>query len=644
MPGWGNSIWPWVLTLFLVAGLFYIFSENAVQPGTEVPTWADFRTIIREDGVLSGSVVVRNETVRAVLKPDFQYGELKQQEGEKLPVYVQIDQANRQFYLEQLDELDVAWQDETREGQWGVLLAMWAPFLLLLLVMGFLAVRARNAAAGPAGVLGRFSKSKHKVASKEEVNVTLDDVAGVEEAKQEVQELIQFLRQPHRFQSLGARVPRGVLMSGPPGSGKTLLARAIAGEANVPFFSITGSDFVEMFVGVGASRVRDLFQEAKQRAPGIVFLDEIDAIGRKRGPNIGAGGGHDEREQTLNAILSEMDGFQPHDQVVVIAATNRPDVLDPALTRRGRFDRHVIVPLPDIQGRKRILQIHAGKIQLSEDVDFEHLAKITPMFSGADLAAMANEAAIIAGMKGKEQVDMGDMQQARDKIRFGRARKSRRLEEEQRVANAYHEAGHALVQSLLEHADPIEKVTIIPRGQAMGATFTLPERERYGLGKRYLEAMMRVACGGRIAEAEKTGDISTGAANDIDQVTNMAKKMVLEWGMAEPLGFVKYADEESQNQLVVQREWSEQTAAEADDVVRRMVGAAFGDAAEIIRENWDKVTAIAEALLDHETLSAEEVQQLVGGEAIDKPPVNQADAAVEEKRSQAERKGDAALR
>jgi cell division protease FtsH len=376
----------------------------------------------------------------------------------------------------------------------------------------------RSVGAGPGGMLGSFGKSRHRLSTKESVSVTFSDVAGADEAKDEVHELVEFLRSPKKFQRLGGRIPRGVLLIGPPGCGKTLLAKAIAGEADVPFFSISGSDFVEMFVGVGASRVRDLFKQAKENAPCIIFLDEIDAVGRRRGGGFTTGG-HDEREQTLNAILVEMDGFEANDQVIVIAATNRSDVLDPALTRPGRFDRQVIVPLPDLLGRKQILEVHATKVKMGPDVDLERLARGTPMFSGADLAAIINEGAILATLAEKDFVEMTDLEEARDKVRFGRARTSRKIEEEERIATAYHEAGHAVIQATVEHADPLHKVTIIPRGQALGATFSLPEKDRYGFGLRYLLDTLKVLCGGRIAEGRKTGDISSGAAQDIRQVT-----------------------------------------------------------------------------------------------------------------------------
>jgi cell division protease FtsH len=394
----------------------------------------------------------------------------------------------------------------------------------------------------------------------------------------------------------------------------------------VPFFSISGSDFVEMFVGVGASRVRDLFKQAKDKAPCIIFLDEIDAVGRRRGGGFSSGG-HDEREQTLNAILVEMDGFEASDQVIVIAATNRVDVLDPALTRPGRFDRAVAVQLPDVAGRRQILGVHARKVKMGADVDLDKLARSTPMFSGADLAAIINEAAILATMANKESIEMTDLDEARDKIRWGRAKKSRKIEQQERIATAYHEAGHAVLQMLLPDADPLHKVTIIPRGQAMGVTFSLPEKDRYGYAQRYLSATMRVLCGGRLAEARKTGDISSGAAMDIKMVTTYARAMVLEWGMSEKLGFVRYAGDDSRESFLPDKDYSDDTARMIDEEIRRMADAAYADAKAMVESNWDKINAVAEALLRLETLQREEVERLMRGEQVERPTVAQMLAA-----------------
>jgi cell division protease FtsH len=537
-------------------------------------------------------------------------------------VWVRIIPGNYDWVREQLTASGVKWQEQVGQSMLVQLLLTLAPGLLILLVLWFLIARGmRNAAGGgPGGMLGSFGKSRHRVTNKENVQITFADVAGVDEAKEEVGEIVEFLKNPKRFSKLGGRIPRGVLLSGQPGCGKTLLAKAIAGEADVPFFSISGSDFVEMFVGVGASRVRDLFKQAKENAPCIIFLDEIDAVGRRRGGGFSSGG-HDEREQTLNAILVEMDGFEANDQVIVIAATNRPDVLDPALTRPGRFDRQVAVPLPDLRGRRQILAVHARKVKIGADVDLERLARGTPMFSGADLAAIINEAAIIATMAEKDSIEMSDLEEARDKVRFGRANRSRKIEEEERVATAYHEAGHALLQVLLKDADPLHKVTIIPRGQAMGATFSLPEKDRYGYSRRHLLATMRVLCGGRIAEEKKTSDISSGASMDIRMATAYARTMVLQWGMSDRLGFVNYGGSDERDMFIPEKDYSPETAHVIDQEVRTLIDSAYADARQLIEQHWDKVVAISEALLAVETLSRDDVDRIMAGEPFQKPSV-----------------------
>lgn len=501
---------------------------------------------------------------------------------------------------------------------WMPVLLTFGPFILLILLIWFFIARGlRSAGGGPGGMLGSFGKSRHRMMTKEMTGVTFKDVAGIEEAKEEVHEIIEFLRDPKRFTRLGGRIPRGVLLIGDPGCGKTLLAKAIAGEADVPFFSISGSDFVEMFVGVGASRVRDLFKQAKESAPCIVFLDEIDAVGRRRGSGFSSGG-NDEREQTLNAILVEMDGFNPSDGVIVIAATNRSDVLDPALIRPGRFDRQITVPLPDVKGRLEILQVHAKKVKLGPDVDLERLARATPMFSGADLAATINEGAISATLADKDFIEQEDLEEARDKVRFGRSRKSRRMEEKERMATAYHEAGHAVLQAAIEDADPLHKVTIIPRGQSLGATFSLPEKDRMGYGLRWIKASMIVLCGGRIAEQRFTGDITSGAAMDISMATRYARVMILEWGMSKKLGFVRYAPSDTREFYQPDKDYSNETATLIDDEIKRTVDEAYAQAERLLAERWDQVVRVAEALLKYETLTADEVHQLLRGETLKK--------------------------
>ncbi len=506
------------------------------------------------------------------------------------------------------------------------------PILLLVGIFYFLFLR--NMRSGAGGMLMSFGRSKHRLHSKDRVQVTFEDVAGVEEAKDEVAEIIEFLKNPKKFQRLGGRIPRGVLLIGPPGCGKTLLAKAIAGEAEVPFFSISGSDFVEMFVGVGASRVRDLFKQAKDNSPCIIFLDEIDAIGRKRGAGY-VGGGHDEREQTLNAILVEMDGFDTNDQVIVIAATNRGDILDHALTRPGRFDRQVIVPLPDLKGRVEILKVHAKNMKMGPDVNLERLARGTPMFSGADLAAIINESALLATMANKDYIEMADLEESRDKVRWGRAKKSRVIDQKEKEITAYHEAGHTLVQSLLEEADPLHKVSIIPRGPMGGATFALPEKDRTLYTRGYCMAQIQVCFGGRIAESIFCDDISSGAQSDIMQATRIAKQMVLTWGMSEDLGPISYDDDGAYaNQFYPmggEKEYSQKTAEQIDTEVKKVIDQAYTLARQLIEEHRDKLQSIAQALLKYETLDARDVQLILDGGKLDKPTVADLLAAEQKK-------------
>jgi len=523
-------------------------------------------------------------------------------------------------------------EEYSEQRLWLIMLLNWV-LPILLLVGFFYFFFARNLRGGAGGMLMSFGRSRHRVFGKDRVQVTFKDVAGIEEAKEEVGELIEFLKNPRKFQRLGGRIPRGVLLIGPPGCGKTLLAKAIAGEADVPFLSISGSDFVEMFVGVGASRVRDLFKQAKDNSPCIIFLDEVDAIGRKRGANF-VGGGHDEREQTLNAILVEMDGFDTNDQVIVIAATNRADILDHALTRPGRFDRQVIVPLPDIRGRAEILRVHARKVKIGPNVDLDRVARGTPMFSGADLAAIINEAALAATMSNKDYIEMADMEEARDKVRWGRAKKSRVIDQKEREITAFHEAGHTLVQSLLKDADPLHKVSIIPRGPMGGATFALPEKDRTMFTRRYCMALLQVCFAGRIAEELFCDDISSGAQNDIEQATRIAKQMILTWGMSDHLGPISYGpDAVAKDSFVVQteREYSEKTAENIDREVKRIMDEGYELAKRLIEQNRNKLERIARALLKYETLDAEDVKLILEGGEIDKPTVGDLLAAEQAK-------------
>ena len=480
-------------------------------------------------------------------------------------------------------------------------------------IFGFWIFMLRQMQSGGNKALS-FGKSRAKLLSNQQKRVTFKDVAGVEEAKEELQEIIEFLKEPQKFQKLGGRIPKGVLMMGPPGTGKTLLARAIAGEANVPFFSISGSDFVEMFVGVGASRVRDLFEQGKKNAPCIIFIDEIDAVGRHRGA--GLGGGHDEREQTLNQLLVEMDGFESNDGVILIASTNRPDVLDPALLRPGRFDRRVVVSRPDVRGREGILKVHTRKIPLGEDVDISVIARGTPGFTGADLANLVNEAALNAARYNKKVVAMPDFELAKDKVLMGAERKSMVISNEEKRVTAYHEAGHTLVGLKVPNADPVHKVTIIPRGMALGVTQQLPEGDRHNYTKEYLIGQISILMGGRIAEETFLGNITTGASNDIEKATELARAMVCEYGMSE-LGPLTFGKKEEQiflgREIAQHRDYSEETSIRIDSEVRKIVTEQYDRARRIIEENRDTMVRLAEALLEHESLDGVQIRRIVAG-------------------------------
>jgi cell division protease FtsH len=477
----------------------------------------------------------------------------------------------------------------------------------------------RNAGKGALS----FGKSKARMLARDRNRVTFKDVAGVEEAKEEVQEIVDFLKDPKKFQKLGGRIPKGVLMVGPPGTGKTLLARAIAGEADVPFFSISGSDFVEMFVGVGASRVRDMFEQGKKSAPCIIFIDEIDAVGRHRGH--GLGGGHDEREQTLNALLVEMDGFDTQEGVIIIAATNRPDVLDPALLRPGRFDRQITVNLPDVKGREEILRVHAKRVKLAEGVDLGVAARGTPGYSGAELANVINEAALLAARRGLKAITMAELEEARDKVRWGKERRSLAISEKEKENTAYHEAGHALLCELLDHTDPVHKVTIIPRGPSLGSTMYLPAEEKYNNRKNELLDRLVVIMGGRVAEEMIFGDVTSGASGDIRMATGIARKMVCEWGMSERLGMVEYGEHDDfvflGRDISRSRAYSEATAQEIDREVKRLCDDAYQRAMKALTTRKDVLIAIAKALLEYETLDGSQVREIINyGKLINPPP------------------------
>jgi cell division protease FtsH len=483
-------------------------------------------------------------------------------------------------------------------------------------------MRQMQGGAGGRGAMS-FGKSRARMLGEDQVKITFADVAGVEEAKAEVAELVEFLRDPGKFQRLGGKIPRGVLMVGSPGTGKTLLAKAIAGEAKVPFFTISGSDFVEMFVGVGASRVRDMFEQAKKHAPCIIFIDEIDAVGRHRGA--GLGGGHDEREQTLNQLLVEMDGFEGNEGVIIIAATNRPDVLDPALLRPGRFDRQVVVPLPDVRGREQILKVHMRKVPIADSVKPALIARGTPGFSGADLANLVNEAALFAARANKRLVDMDDLEKAKDKIMMGTERRSMVMSEEEKKLTAYHEAGHAIVGRLMPSHDPVYKVSIIPRGRALGVTMFLPEGDKYSLSKETLESQICSLFGGRIAEELVFGPekVTTGASNDIMRTTELARNMVTKWGLSERLGPLTYSDEQEEvflgHSIAQHKQVSDETAHDIDQEVRAIIDRSYRRAEEILRTNVDKLHAMAEALIKYETIDSDQIDDIMTGKAP-RPP------------------------
>ena len=521
----------------------------------------------------------------------------------------------RVFDLLTAQGVAVSVKDQASMGFWSVFWRV-APLALIVLFWIFM---MRQLQAGGNRALS-FGKSRARLLTAQQKKVTFKDVAGVDEAKEELQEIIEFLKEPQKFQKLGGRIPKGVLLIGPPGTGKTLLARAVAGEANVPYFSISGSDFVEMFVGVGASRVRDLFEQGKKSAPCIIFIDEIDAVGRHRGA--GLGGGHDEREQTLNQLLVEMDGFDSNEGVILMAATNRPDVLDPALLRPGRFDRRVVVSRPDVRGRQGILQVHTTKVPLAKDVDLLVLARGTPGFSGADLANLANEAALLAARQGRKVVTMADFELAKDKVMMGAERRSMILRDEEKKNTAFHEAGHAVVATLLEKADPLHKVTIIPRGQALGVTMQLPLDDKHTYTRGYLCDQLAILMGGRIAEELFMDHMTTGAGNDLERATSLARQMVCEWGMSSlgPLTFGKREEEVFLGREISQkRNYSEATAIRIDAEVQSLVSSGYDRAKRLIRDNADGLTRIAEALLEREVLDGEDVKALLAGREL--PPL-----------------------
>ena len=538
----------------------------------------------------------------------------------------QIDVENISVFMPEpiIKDQETVWKQkgiiysfDKESNEWLNIILSFIPWILIFAVWIIIMRRMQGAGGGTRGIFS-FGKSKAKLITQSSLRVTFRDVAGADEAKIELHEIIEFLKEPSKFQKLGGKIPKGVLLLGPPGTGKTLLARAVAGEAGVPFFSISGADFVEMFVGVGASRVRDLFEQGKKNAPCIIFIDEIDAVGRHRGA--GLGGGHDEREQTLNQLLVEMDGFEQNSGVIIIAATNRPDVLDPALLRPGRFDRQVVVDRPDVKGREGILKVHTRNIPLDTKVDLEVLAKGTPGLAGAELANLVNEAALLAARKNKKKVEMIDFEEAKDKVMMGMERKSLIISEREKRTTAYHEIGHVLVARMLPEADPVHKVTIIPRGRALGVTSYLPIDEKHTYSKEYLESIITYALGGRAAEKIVFNHFTTGAGNDIEKATNIARKMVCEWGMSEKLGPLSYGAKEEEiflgREIQKHRDYSEKTAVEIDEEIRGIISVAMERAEKILNDHINLLHKLAEELLEREILDADEIDKIIRGEDL----------------------------
>jgi len=602
-----KALLMWVLLILMFVAIWSFFSD--VPRSQQVP-FSEFITDVRADKVEWVKIKDGGRTYTYQLK-----GEPAGRRDERVTIGINSEEVNKELFAANRG-IKVTVEKEEASPLWASALVTWLPMVFLLVIF-YLFMRQMQAGGGKAM---SFGKSKARMLSDSNNKITFADVAGIEEAKDDCEEIIAFLKDPKKFQRLGGRIPKGVLLMGSPGTGKTLLAKALAGEAGVPFFSISGSDFVEMFVGVGASRVRDLFEQGKKHAPCIIFIDEIDAVGRHRGA--GLGGGHDEREQTLNQLLVEMDGFESNEGVIIIAATNRPDVLDPAILRPGRFDRRIIVPRPDIKGRVQILQVHTKKTPLSPDVDLEVIARGTPGFVGADLENLVNEAALLAARQDKEALSMADFDMAKDKVLMGGERRSMVISELERRTTAWHEAGHALVARLLApNTDPVHKVTIVPRGPALGVTQQLPEEDRHTYSKEYAEARIAVLMGGRVAEEIVFGQLTTGAGNDIKQATNLARKMVTEWGMSPELGPLAYG--ESDENPFLGRElsahhatYSGNTAKLIDDEIRRFVMSNYDKAKQLLVSNKEKLDLLAEALLDRETVDGFEIDTILEGKPL----------------------------
>ena len=601
MNFFGKNLALWIIIIVLMVFLFQVFQDGGSQEQAQRTPYSEFIAQV-EDGNVK-DVRIEGNNIRGHL-----------QSGQTFQTYAPNDPG----LIDTLQENSVAIEAAPEEKSFSLLgvLINWFPILLLIAVWIFL---FRQMQGGGGKAMG-FGKSKAKLLQQQHGRVMFDDVAGIDEAKHELEEVVEYLKDPQKFQRLGGKIPKGVLLVGPPGTGKTLTARAVAGEANVPFFTISGSDFVEMFVGVGASRVRDMFEQGKKNAPCIIFIDELDAVGRHRGA--GLGGGNDEREQTLNQLLVEMDGFEANEGVIIVAATNRPDVLDPALLRPGRFDRQVVVPNPDILGREKILRVHLSKVPLAPDVEPKVIARGTPGFSGADLANLVNEAALMAARRNRRVVSMKELEDAKDKVLMGSERRSMVMTEEEKTLTAYHEAGHAMVGLYTEGNDPLHKVTIIPRGRALGVTMNLPERDRLGYKRMEMTAKLAMMYGGRAAEDIIFGpeNVTTGASNDIQQATNVARSMVTEYGMSEKLGRLRYDNNQDEvflgHSVARQQNISEKTAQLIDDEVRRICEEAEETAYQVLREHKDELERLANALLEYETLSGDEAKKVIKGEPI----------------------------
>ena len=604
-----RTLFFWVILLFFSIFLLQYYSRGK---GDVVSiNYTEFMQQLEDSNIKKVTMMekdIQGEFIRKITKTEGK----KTEQYSKFKLHIPFDDPS---LLEKLETKNVEIEAKSPSTNWSSILLASLPWILLGLFWLFM---LRQMQGGPKGLFS-FGKSKAKLLSGDRPKVTFSDVAGADEAKQELQEIIEFLKDPAKFQKLGGKIPKGALLLGAPGTGKTLLARAVAGEAGVPFFSMSGSDFVEMFVGVGASRVRDLFDQGKKNAPCIIFIDEIDAVGRHRGA--GLGGGHDEREQTLNQLLVEMDGFESNDGVILLAATNRPDVLDPALLRPGRFDRQIVVDIPDVKGREGILKVHTRKIPLTEDVNLSVLARGTPGLSGADLANMVNEAALLGARRNHIKVTMQDFEDAKDKVMMGTERRSLVISEEEKKATAYHESGHALVGKLVPGSDPVHKMTIIPRGMALGVTHYLPIDEKHTYSKKYLETKLLHILGGRVAEKLVFNELTTGAGNDIERATELARKMVCEWGMSERLGPLTFGKKEGQiflgREIATHRDYSEDTAQEIDKEVRRIVEEAEEETTKLLSANLDKLHLLANALLEKEILDGEEIDKILRGEKLE---------------------------